>query len=205
MPSDTYSPSFPWENSASQDIIARRFVFCPSLLANYPLLSDRIKTCPGCHAFSAVCCNHSPQFCHHYALVFTDGACLSNGRSGATAGLGVAKGLVEGDEGWSDSGSEIYTDSESDEEAGARDVHDGRPWQKSIPVTDAIDPGRSRSSQRAELLAALVGVDMVYPQHGHNPMAKKSIIITTDSEYVVKGITEWFPAWKVGPLPFFIS
>ena len=133
--------------------------------------------------------------------MFTDGACLSNGMAGATAGLGVAMGLVEGDKGWSD----LYADNKNDEESWDRSGDDERPWQKSIPVTDEIDPGQRRSSQRAELLAALLGVDMMYPQHGHHPLEKRSIIITTDSEYVVKGMTEWFPSWKVSSQPFFFS
>ncbi|KAL8660085.1 MAG: hypothetical protein Q9226_000077 [Calogaya cf. arnoldii] len=28
------------------------------------------------------------------------------------------------------------------------------------------------------------------------PTAEKSWVITSDSEYVVKGMTEWLPAWK---------
>ena len=71
---------------------------------------------------------------------------------------------------------------------------------KSIPITDEIDPGQKRSSQRAELLAAIVGVKMAYPQHGRSEEEKQSLIIATDSEYVVKGMTEWFPEWKVSEL-----
>ena len=45
---------------------------------------------------------------------------------------------------------------------------------QSIPITDEIDPGQKRSSQRAELLAAIVGVEMAYPQHGRSEEEKQS-------------------------------
>ena len=62
-----------------------------------------------------------------------------------------------------------------------------------------MDPGQRRTSQRAELLAAIEGVRRsafgdVHPYYGNAPRAR---IIVSDSEYVVRGMTEWLPQWKV--------
>ncbi|KAI4141441.1 MAG: hypothetical protein L6R39_005329 [Caloplaca ligustica] len=116
------------------------------------------------------------RLCHHFRLIFTDGACRSNGRDGATAGIGVA--ATEDDSG-----------------------------QWSIPVTGDLDMGQKRTSQRAELLAAQAGLRYLIissPDEGRRKKGRKSgstaesrnWIIATDSEYVVKGVTEWLPAWK---------
>ena len=71
-----------------------------------------------------------------------------------------------------------------------------------------MDQGR-RTSQRAELLAAISGIRFMAEADGpYVPKKKKckkqdlrkteiSWIIATDSEYVVKGMTEWLPAWQV--------
>lgn len=67
---------------------------------------------------------------------------------------------------------------------------DKHSW--SIPVDDDIDPGVPRTSQRAELLAAIEGLKKL-----HN-VARNNMVVVSDSEYVVKGITEWFPSWRVG-------
>ncbi|KAL8749891.1 MAG: hypothetical protein Q9184_006623 [Pyrenodesmia sp. 2 TL-2023] len=81
------------------------------------------------------------------------------------------------------------------------------------------DPGQKRTSQRAELLAALVGLwwfvkadRLNNREQDDEPRKKtrrekkgnipadsdntKNWIIATDSQYVVKGMTEWLPAWK---------
>ena len=69
-------------------------------------------------------------------------------------------------------------------------------------VTEKMDPGQRRTSQRAELLAALAGVRRsmhadVHDYDDYNDAVPKERIIVTDSEYVVRGITEWLPQWKV--------
>ncbi|KAL8919913.1 MAG: hypothetical protein Q9172_004731 [Xanthocarpia lactea] len=86
--------------------------------------------------------------------------------------------------------------------------------QQAIPITAVLDPRQKRTSQRAELLAALSGLRQLIDADELNATeetkkkkrkkrrklssteAKKSWIIATDSEYVVKGMTEWLPAWK---------
>lgn len=82
-----------------------------------------------------------------------------------------------------------------------------KSYQFSIPVDDNIDPGAKRTSQRAELLAALEGLKKIgdYDEgfFAHNSRTRREgsdepeIVVTTDSEYVVKGMTEWLPTWKV--------
>lgn len=78
-----------------------------------------------------------------------------------------------------------------------------------IPVGDAVDPGAARTNQRAELLAAIGGLkklEEAYPFEGHHgtiaahpkqQQSQDAYIIVTDSEYVVNGITAWFPTWRV--------
>ena len=117
--------------------------------------------------------------CHHFRLVFTDGACRNNGQHGARAGIGFANG-------------------QNDE------------CQYSFPVTAELDPGQKRTSQRAELLAALVALEYMAimdtlncsPKKpgstiNYSRSAEKSWVVVADSEYVVKGMTEWLPTWKV--------
>ncbi|KAJ7069393.1 ribonuclease H-like domain-containing protein [Mycena amicta] len=161
----------------------RAFKFCPSL-------SDRstaelLATCPKCKAFLAKCCGcyESGNLCHKYQLVFVDGACPSNGLAGARAGIGCAVGL---------------------------DEHE----QLSLPVTDAMDPGYPRTSQRAELLAALHGLEFLIEWAKVRKILNEEnrdgehlsdgdganegrYIVMADSEYVVKGMTEWVPQWKM--------
>ncbi|KAJ7069289.1 ribonuclease H-like domain-containing protein [Mycena amicta] len=80
-----------------------------------------------------------------------------------------------------------------------------------------MDPGYRRTSQRAELLAAIKGLELLIANdsgHGHNSGERNHLtghhlrganeesapegvyIVVTDSEYVVQGITDWVPQWK---------
>ena len=109
-------------------------------------------------------------------MVFTDGACSNNGLVNARAGLGITLG-----------GDEEYS------------------W--SISVNDTIDPGAPRTNQRAELLAAIEGLKKLNvagecngkpaKHHNNEDFYRSTYIVVTDSEYVVKGITEWLPSWRV--------
>lgn len=68
--------------------------------------------------------------------------------------------------------------------------------QLSRPITDTVDSFPLRSNQRAELCAAKLGVELLartWTEESKN----EAWIIATDSEYVVKGMTEWLPKWKV--------
>lgn len=170
----------------AEGIIDRKLRFCRRL-QTFPI-DDLITTCPSCQQFYLYCCHHSQrrqqgadEICHHYPLVFTDGACRLNGQLGATAGIGIAGGESEAD-------------------------------QRAVPITEALDPRQKRTSQRAELLAAIEGLDYIAGRdRGHQPESerdqdqgpgakKRSLVLASDSEYVVKGMTEWMPVWRVSEL-----
>lgn len=73
-----------------------------------------------------------------------------------------------------------------------------------MPITDLEDPSLVRSNQRAELHAAVV--QFFADTHKKNTVDEpldpseqelRALIVACDSEYVVKGMTEWLPAWRV--------
>ena len=174
------------ETDTEEGVFDRNFRLCPML--SCIATEELIRTCDECKCFFVYCCHcnnaygndgryDTGKICHHFRLVFTDGACRMNGQAGATAGVGIAC---------------------SEEEN----------HQLSIPITDEMDPGQRRTSQRAELWAALTGLRYLVMSYGveKNGAKKKNRqdsqgeaawVIATDSEYVVKGMTEWLPAWKV--------
>jgi len=161
----------------------RRFTPCSSLTDTpQSSVEELIQTCDGCDRFYTKCCQHPFETCHHSPLVYVDGACSNNGRFGAVAGIGVAFGNSTGD------------------------VMGDETHQFSFPVDDRLDPGGYRTNQRAELLAALVGLQKIC-DYEEATMARRKprscadssrvpIVIATDSEYVVLGMTEWLPSWK---------
>ena len=177
----------------------RKFSFCPSL--SQLDLNNLIVECPKCTRFFAACCAHESfggdmydpekSVCHNFRLVFTDGACSNNGQGDAAkAGLGIV--ISDVDHFWS------------------------------IAVDNTLDTA-PRTNQRAELLAAIEGLkkmelvhqycsDTMEDKANHSNLAARrhaqaivneddpsraTYIVVTDSEYVVKGITEWFPEWRV--------
>ncbi|KAF5368218.1 hypothetical protein D9615_010522 [Tricholomella constricta] len=168
------------DESRPQGIVSRRLIFCTYLQGNFTT-DELAPNCESCGRFFVLCCNHRKtigRICHHYRIAFIDGACLGNGRDDATAGIGVALGKLE-----------LYND------------------QWAIPVQDSMDPNHpKRTSQRTELLAAIEGLkklelaesstegDRYRHSQPEDPKARSEWVIATDSEYVVKGITEWFPA-----------
>ncbi|KIM47242.1 hypothetical protein M413DRAFT_271663 [Hebeloma cylindrosporum] len=177
------------------NIEQRKFTFCPTLAGyNVKYLTTQ---CPQCTRFFAACCPHQSfgaeralpdqKTCHHFQLVFIDGACSDNGQAGAKAGLGITIG-------------------------------DGEEYRWSIAVDDMVDPHGPRTNQRAEILAAIAGLQQleevnrlhaIYEALGkgdshhmaararrHTDEPRATYIVVADSEYVVKGITEWFPTWR---------
>jgi ribonuclease HI len=140
---------------------------------------ELLRECPQCKDFLLYCCacnkelpnlprNRRPtKPCHHFRIIFTDGACTNNGQPAGRAGVGVAYG--------NDDGSQL-----------------------SKPITDMVDNFPLRSNQRAELYAAKLGVEFLseaYTKHAKDETG--AWIVATDSEYVVKGMTEWLPKWRV--------
>lgn len=125
--------------------------------------------------FSALCCQH--KHCHWRPAVFVDGACLGNGSVNARSGYAVVWGVNE-------------------------------DQAISISIDASEDPCKPRSNQRAELLATLQGVrvlkelkelDQQNSRGSDNQPcgARPEYLVATDSEYVVKGITQWMPKWEV--------
>ncbi|KAF9045992.1 ribonuclease H-like protein [Hymenopellis radicata] len=159
---------------SATEIVNRLLGFCPTLL-QYDI-ADRIAQCSDCGRFAVACCQHnsvksSEEHCHHRRLVFTDGACSGNGQS---QGATSGIGVVRGSE---------DTDS----------------W--SIPITEEVDGKAPRTSQRAELLAAITGVQVSIWEQSDRDMdgerdGTPEVVVATDSTYVVKGITEWMEMWE---------
>lgn len=147
---------------------------------------NSLKNVPNAINFVLYCCscaNHQSKLppsrrrfkpCYHFRIVFTDGACIYNGRPGAKTGAGVALGSTDA-------------------------------AQLSISITDLEDTCPVRSNQRAELYAAIAGLryladwDRLNSKESSRRLKRepKAWIIATDSEYAVKGITEWLPTWRV--------
>lgn len=171
------------DDEGGEGIIGRKMVFCRRLQTFEK--DELIMTCPNCHCFFLYCCSCSikyyeePRPCHHFRLVFSDGACRLNGQVGATAGIGILYG-------------------------------EEKLSQQAIPITSSLDPGQKRTSQRAELLAALAALQYMAEADRLNEEktkrkntshrsrdSEKAWVVATDSEYVVKGMTEWLQNWKV--------
>jgi ribonuclease HI len=137
-------------------------------------LNNLAVECPECYRYFADC--GCQRVCEYLQVVFTDGACSNNGRQGYVAKAGL--GIVIGDD-------------------------SNHSW--SISVDDTLDDG-PRTSQRTELLAAIEGLKKLDLHHddvngcmssARHEVYRTTYIVVTDSEYVVEGITKWFPKWRV--------
>ena len=164
-----------------QGVYNRRAFPCPAV-RDWDI-SGLINACSDCDRYYMYCCQHNEdQACHHFPVFFIDGACSQNGKPNAKAGVGIVFGKDE-------------------------------DQRFSIAITDDVDNFPLRSNQRAELLAAYLGLlklkDVIELRIEHlsledlvsdhsNPSSPSLCpIVATDSEYVVKGVTEWLPKWKV--------
>ena len=176
---DTYTEGR-GEGEAPQRIERRRYIPCESLQSMGT--GDLIMSCNDCGLYFSLCCQHDranrrTKICHHWPIVFTDGACIANGRTSvARSGMGIALGVDQ-------------------------------IQQFSLPIDDTVDPGAARTNQRAELLAAIHCLRILseldsrcyeptFLRHKEPETHKKQWIIATDSEYVVDGISEYFPKWR---------
>mmetsp|Transcript_21951 Transcript_21951/g.35336 ORF Transcript_21951/g.35336 Transcript_21951/m.35336 type:complete len:256 (+) Transcript_21951:940-1707(+) len=115
-------------------------------------------------------------------MVYTDGACEGNGKKRALAGYGV------------------YFDGDDDDYDGSRPEPISRPLEGSL-----------QTNQRAEMMAVISAVDVLlkitekkhlrhHHHHHHNERSSAPtllpVVILSDSQYTVKGITSWVPNWK---------
>ncbi|PBK73553.1 ribonuclease H-like protein [Armillaria solidipes] len=171
-------------------IVDRKFILDPNV---GPRRTHELTTqCSLCRRYFAACFWAGSYYgpimgppCHNYRLVFTDGACSNNGYANATSGMGIVMGPV------------------------------GSEYRWSIPIDDSVDPGSPRTSQRAELLAAIHGLSLIhkeemdmtprfgkhpdYSSHTHRKFAfhpyplDSTFVIVTDSQYVAEGMTAWLP------------
>jgi ribonuclease HI len=99
--------------------------------------------------------------------VFTDGACSNNGRSNASAGIGL----------YFENTKETYSDN-------VRDIlQDAFPELKDIKLTNNI----------AELLAIYKALHMILDNVSHN---NYKVIIKTDSMYSINIFTKWYKTWQ---------
>ncbi|KAL8915909.1 MAG: hypothetical protein Q9172_006570 [Xanthocarpia lactea] len=177
---------------------------------------ELIRTCEICGCFCLYCCgcqkyfkndgrNKSGTVCHHFRLIFTDGACRHNGRFGATAGIGVAIGTR-------------YMSQVSVPINAKLDSSQKRTSQRAellatpagLRLTALIDDETNGESGTDDSESAPKVKQSKKRKGGkprnHNPNeAEKVWIIATDSEYVVKGMTEWLPAWKPANLDLFLA
>ncbi|KAK7529166.1 ribonuclease H-like domain-containing protein [Phyllosticta citribraziliensis] len=157
-------------------VIGRKWLLCPFIQQHQ--VEEIIRSCEWCGEYFSLCCVHplsgqnnqrDSHVCHHRSLVFTDGACLKNGKEEARAGYGVVVGTAE---------DQSY----------------------SVPLED-----EHVTSQRAELIGAYEGIVKGmkhFRERKTHPMPvaqekRTELVIATDSEYVVAGMTEWLPKWKV--------
>lgn len=184
-----------------QDAINRKLQLCPTVEEEFEF-DEKFHACDKCGHFMLWCCGCNNKrinmlergetppehICHHYRIVFTDGACSNNGQAMARASVGCA-------------------------------VSDDDKGQKAIPVTNEMNSFKPHTSQRAEIIAAMTG--LMYLSAWNSPSVDENNnekqqnarfdpgsmnlsnpvwIVATDSEYVVKCMTEWYSSWKVCPI-----
>jgi len=156
---------------SEEGIYRRRMIFCPALLNNFDT-NELWIICDGCERFLCVCCTdyNSPTTCHHYSLVFTDGACSRNGYGDAVSGIGGAFG-EKSEWQWS-----IPVDDYVDPS--------GIRTNQRAELLAAIE-GVRRLGDFLRSSGKLFAHEKI------------SMVVATDSEYVCKGVTEWMPRWKV--------
>ncbi|KAI4156980.1 MAG: hypothetical protein LQ342_008566 [Letrouitia transgressa] len=132
--STTMSPSSSSDSyQGEQGIVDRHLMLCPRLA---PLdTEDLIVACPKCDSFVLYCC------------------CCSN---------------TKGDDYWARPCHHLFTDGacidngQQGASAGIGATHsnsEGAGW--SVPITDDVDLDQKRTNQRAELMAASLGLDLM--------------------------------------------
>jgi ribonuclease HI len=159
--------------SQEESVLDRRMGFCDSLSA-YDT-DELYTTCDGCDQFHCLCCCHDPSddtVCHHYPVVFTDGACSRNGFDGAVSGIGGTYGNDVAYQ-WS------------------------IPVDERIDSTPIRTNQRAELLAAIEGVRRL-GDFLESKAEDNPPLNPRSVmVVATDSEYVCKGVTEWMPKWKV--------
>ena len=166
--------------NGGEGVTGRLFKFC--ITWNDLPVSELWTTCKTCQSFLAFCCGHSEKHSTakpcHHYKL-----CFTDGACLNNGRFGSRAGI-----------------------GGALGESEEDQW--AIPVDDNVDPDGKRSSQRAELLAAIEGLrrlsEATYdhgvtprPHPGQEDNPDECWIIATDSEYVCNGITQWIYTWQV--------
>lgn len=109
----------------------------------------------------------------NYVTIYTDGSCISNGKHGARAGIGVYFG--DGDE------RHVFYFLDTERSA----------WTTANAADRNIAErlkGEVQTNQRAELTAVLRALEQVADS--------QSVIIHTDSKYTIDCLTDWYKGWQ---------
>jgi hypothetical protein len=85
----------PSDTTKSEGVINSRMIFCDRLLSMYAA-HELYRTCDHCDQFFCILHSSGNESCHHYPVVFTDGACSGNGFDGAVSGIGDRKPSIAG-------------------------------------------------------------------------------------------------------------
>ena len=169
--------------NGGEGVTGRLFKFCVTW-KDQPV-SKLWTTCKICESFFAFCCGHSKTSLTakpcHHYQL-----CFTDGACLNNGQSGSRAGI-----------------------GGALGKSEADQW--AIPIDDSVDPDGKRSSQRAELLAAIEGLRRLSeakydhgvtprPHPGQEGNPDSCWVIATDSEYVCNGITQWVYHWRVrGP------
>ena len=153
-----------------EGIFDRRMTFCPHLLSTFDT-DELYKTCDHCDMFLCICCPDYERktLCHHYPVVFIDGACRGNGYDSAVSGIGGTFGER----------SEWRWSIPVDDSVDSSPLRTNQRAELLAAIEGVRRLGDFLSSREIPV--------------GHIC----EMVVATDSEYVSKGVIEWMPKWKV--------
>ena len=185
-----------------EGVIGRKLVFCPRLQTFET--DELIRTCEHCSGFFVYCCGCRNDYgndgrypdgriCHHLRLIFVDGACSHNGQSGATAGVGIARGA--------DKESQLSFPIDTDWDPGQKRTSQRAELlaaQAGLRYLAAVDD--LKHDEESDESKKTEKTEKAQCKNPNSEGPGKAWIIATDSEYVAKGMTEWLPQWKVSEL-----
>lgn len=168
--------------SEGEGVLNRRMIFCKTLLSKYTT-DELYTTCSDCDQFLCICCRDysNDTTCHHYPLVFTDGACSRNGLGDATSGIGGSFG-EDVEYQWSMPVNHLVD---------STPVHTNQRAELLAVIEGVRRLGDFLQSKWD-------------PENRPSRDDRAEMVVATDSEYVCKGVTEWMPKWKVC-LPFLLT
>ncbi|KAF2400601.1 hypothetical protein EJ06DRAFT_581710 [Trichodelitschia bisporula] len=156
-------------------------------------VETHVNTCKGCGWFYLHCPKHDDipltrRPCHHKRVIFVAGSCISEDDTNA-----IKDHFSKGYNPRKKKKSQVV-DEDDDEEGDEED-------EDEEPEDDTLAKGVP-SKQRAVLLAVLYGLNIQilteafeFEEDGEK-LKSAMWIVATDSEYVMRGLTEWLPKWR---------